>query len=363
MSHSSKFLHDLGVIADDALHTAVSEIEGPFNQIMKDAKDAYNIAKDTFTTPDTKTSSSASHTAPRSDVKRKFAGDPTSAKRLKFMPSRSVNTGQHGMQTANTVDEVPVMPAGRTSKSHPEYFTVDLPFYSNFTLNLGTGETIDEQYIRLDSPYDPIVDGNFSESRQPLGRDTWAGIYDYYRVLEADVTMKFTYTYGSFGDDQVDSPRDWNASSPIHAMVGYHVTDDATDKASNPIAFVEMKHSKATYIHPTNFAVHSNTAASGTNDSRIQKLHCNGGTQVLGFHYQPEQWDYHVTNLGLQERWTPKDATPDFTHLLGLVVAYPNNNTALLSNEVIKIHVDLYVKYKTQWREVNSTKKRSIDSS
>lgn len=82
----------------------------------------------------------------------------------------------------------------------------------------------------------------------------------------------------------------------------------------------------------------------------------------MSFHYKPEDWDYHVTNLGLQERWTPKGANPDFNHYLGIVAAYPNNNATLQQNEKLYIGVDLYINYKVQWREVNSTKKRTIDA-
>lgn len=284
---------------------------------------------------------------------------------------RRINTGpipQNTMVkssegTANSVDEIPVMPSGQVSKSHPDYFTINLPFYTNFNMTLSTGETIEEQFIRLDSPYDPIVDGDFSESRQPLGRDTWANIYDFYRVVESDVQMIFTYKHGRFGDDQSATPRNWEGDVPVHAMVGYHVTDDATDKAANPIAFVEMKHSKAAYIHPNQHQINSFQATTTSLGSKARRIHCSGGTTGMSFHYQPEHWDYHVTNLGLQERWTPKNQVPDFTHMLGIIAAYPNNNNALLSNERIDIQVDLYINYKVQWREVNSTTKRTIDAS
>lgn len=267
------------------------------------------------------------------------------------------------MQSTTTVDEVPIMPAGRVSKSHPDYFTVDLPFYQNFGLTLTTGDNINYQFIRLDSPYDPVIDGQVISARQPLGRDTWAGIYDFYRVLEADVTMIFSYKHGQFGNNKTTSPVNWDGDDPYHVCVGYYVTDDSTDVPANNVAFVEMKHSKASYIHPTRLEYSEFAAPTTTIPDKAARIHTSGGTTAMSFHYTPDDWDYHVTNLGLSERWTPKDAVPDFTHALGIVIAYPNQTSVLPAGERLDVQVDLYIKYKTQWREVNSTKKRTIDAS
>jgi len=265
---------------------------------------------------------------------------------------------------ASTVDEIPVMPAGRVSKSHPEYFTVDLPFYQNFQMNLVSGENLKHQFIRLDSVYDPMSTGASSGiSRQPLGRDSWATIYDFYRVISSDVHIKFTYTHAGFGTVHTAAIDAWNGDNPTHCLVGYAITDDTTDVAANPIAFVEMKHSKASYIHPREIVPHNYTGATATLPSKPMRVSAMGGTSSMSFHYNPNDWDYHVSNLGQSERWTPKDSVPDFSHFLGIALGYPNNNATLQTNEHIKIDVDLYINYKVQWREVNSTLKRTIDAS
>jgi hypothetical protein len=265
--------------------------------------------------------------------------------------------------SSSTVTEVPVIdPPKRISKSHPDYFTINLPFYKSYVLTTGPGEQMDTVYIRLNTPYDPMYTG-ISESRQPLGRDTWATIYDFYRVLSSDVNMTFTYVEGAFGDDQTTTPRNWDGDTPVHALVGYQVTDDSADSAATTIAFVEQKHSKAVPLHPTNINALNMTAPDATNASVTRRLMCHGGSTGMSFHYQPENWDYHVTQLGQEERWTHKEQTPDYNHYLGITQAYPNDNNNLGTNEHIKIQVDLYITYTVQWREVNSTYKRTIDTS
>lgn len=279
--------------------------------------------------------------------------------------SRRISTGGPNMSgAANTVDEIPVVPPPRKiSKSHPEYFTINLPFYCNFQMTLSNGEDIEIQHISLNSPYDPIVDGDYTNSRQPMGRDTWASIYEFYRVISADVNLTFNYVHARFGDDKSVTPRNWEGDKPIHALVGYYLVDDTADQPANTISFVEMKHSKANPLHPARTHINTYASATTTLGTKAQRIHCDGGSTSMSYHYAPENWDHHVTNLGLQERWTGKNADPDYKHYLGVVLAYPFDNGTLDTNERLDIWVDCHITYTVQWREVNSTLKRTIDAS
>ena len=82
----------------------------------------------------------------------------------------------------------------------------------------------------------------------------------------------------------------------------------------------------------------------------------------MSFHYAPEQWDYHVTDLGADTRWTAKNASPDHTHLLNIFVGYPDNDTTLTTNEHVKVQCDVYMKFKCQFRETNTALKYYTDT-
>ena len=69
MALRHSILSDLNKLATDALHTAVSEIEGPANAVIQDAKDVYALGSDIV--QDVKSApSEIAH-----EVKRKFTGD------------------------------------------------------------------------------------------------------------------------------------------------------------------------------------------------------------------------------------------------------------------------------------------------
>jgi hypothetical protein len=279
---------------------------------------------------------------------------------------RSINTGSHGMSNNLDGEEVAVMPVPRSvAKSHPDYFSIRLPMYTNFVLVLNSTSDITEHFVRLNSPYDPNLSSGGRPSGQPLGRDQWANIYDYYRVIESTTNIQFTYLRGLFGSDQTGSfyPA-LGAGQPAHALVGYQITEDVTKKAADPIAFVEQKHSKVDPLHPSNteFISDAGYQADGSDPSFPTRLLCTNGHTGMSFYYRPENWDQHVTLQGPDARWTAKDASPAHTHLLGITAAYPWNTTGLSTNDSIFIHVSVYQTFTVQWREVNDAYKRTIDN-
>lgn len=261
--------------------------------------------------------------------------------------------------------EVHVVPPPRKiAKSHPDYFTVELPMYTNLLYTLSqSGTTINQATsILLNSCYDPLQG---SSSGQPLGRDTWAGIYEFYRVLETQVTLIWHYTMGEFGNDEVTAPVNWNGATPVHLLCGYQITDDTADVATTPAGLVEMKHSKCEILEPKNQEMTAEKPASGGNPTNIRRTRVYGGMQRQDFTYRPEQWDYHVTQVSEGEtRWTAKDAEPTEKHYLVPTLAYPYGHvTTMPDGSNVKVYCDIYIRQKVQWREVNSTKKRTSDQS
>lgn len=299
-------------------------------------------------------------------VTRKFTGDPK---------HRAINSGVHGDEpiTQSTMSnqqgaggaadgDVQVVPIPRQiAKSHPDYFTIKLPIYATFTQTLTENTSIAHYWLRLNSVFDPFVGGT-ADLYQPFGRDTWGAIYDYYRVVSCDVNLIFDYRQGKFGSNETtSSPYDYDGRC-AHALVGYAISDDTTDKHANGRAFVEGKHTKAAHLFPTNFEVAATSTAGGSTPSDVTRMFCYGGNTAMSFHYAPENWDYHVQQTGIETRWTAQGANPTNPHYMGIVMAYPQNDGTLDSDDEIKIGCTAYVNYTVQWREVNSTKKRTVDT-
>lgn len=60
--------------------------------------------------------------------------------------------------------------------------------YAVYNTKVLTGvSTSGYQQFKVNSTYDPDLTGT---GTQPLGRDTWAGVYNYYKVLEAHVKVR-----------------------------------------------------------------------------------------------------------------------------------------------------------------------------
>ena len=246
---------------------------------------------------------------------------------------------------------------------HPDYFTVDLPFFWTHYITITDATKISELFINLNSPYNPIITAGVDRSdHQPAGRDTWSNIYDFYRVLESDTNIKFSYLHGYFGSNEPTggggAPYEVGIV-PNHILTGYTITDDVTAKPANYHEFVESKHTKVMQLHPTNYDIISSTASAVADPSEVNRLMCNGGTNSCSFHYAPENWDYHVTQTGVEERWTPVDSSPEFKHYLGITAAAPGEYA---SDDKVTVRVDVYQTFKVQWREVGTVLKYNMDT-
>lgn len=226
-------------------------------------------------------------------------------------------------QSGNMVqidEEVPIKPEGNPSISHPDYFNIILPYFDTvrYTLTAATPTVNRHHHWRLNSINDPDVTGS---GHQPLGRDTWATVYDYYRVLQTDVLITVTNLTPLSG-------------TGVGAMIfGYQLTD-GVDHTEQKIAFMEQKISKGGMLTPF-----------------------GGGmdTAVYQYTYRPEQWDHHVTQADSSTRWTPIGSAPSINHSLvtSMMPFDPNEGGTIAYTIEFKYHVQL--------REVNASLKHQSD--
>ena len=338
-------------------------IKGAYDEV----KDIYNTVKSEFSSGHSKNKKRARESALSTDYKSKKRNInhspiqpqvPTSKKATVIPPSPKATSTTMSSST-HPNDEVPVMPVPRAvSKSHPEYFTIKLPMFYEWHLDLTSATDINNMQWRLNSVYDPVVSGTSPAARQPLGRDSWSTIYDYYRVVSADFNMTFDYIHGWLGNDATGAVAE--ALNTPNVLVGYQITADGAEKATTAAGFVEQKHSKAVMLRPRQMEITNTFSATSVDPSGVSRQAYTGGSTSMSFHYDPTQWDYHVQETGVEERWTPKDSNPATTHFILPTIAYPKH-AGLSAQESIRVGLTVFATYTCQWREVNSTLKRTID--
>jgi hypothetical protein len=76
-----------------------------------------------------------------------------------------------------------------TFVSYPPDMVIKMPYYTVSNLTITPAEAVKLCWqFKPNSLYDP---DQTLTGHQPLGRDTWAGIYNYYKVLETRYTVRF----------------------------------------------------------------------------------------------------------------------------------------------------------------------------
>jgi hypothetical protein len=255
---------------------------------------------------------------------------------------RRISTGN---QAVNNGDEVPVVPPPKkVSKIHPDYFTVNLPYIAQIVdltaVQIPFVNATQIARIRLNSIYDPIVGALLNN--QPVGRDTWASHFKYYRVLRANVKLTWVSNYPT--RDKVTI-----AAHPIsHSFaVGFEVADQDASISNNCHMFLTTKHAKRDIMPPAK-TIH-NTYWNGTvavKDSNVSE------NRVLHqyYTYNPTSWDHHVSQVGAEERWTPIGANPAVDHDLVLRCFHMDATQNPLQDDLMNVMIQ--INYEVQFREV-----------
>lgn len=186
--------------------------------------------------------------------------------------------------------EVAIMPMPkRVAKIAPDYATINLPYFNTF-MHTTTGVNFATQVIRLNSCFDPSF--TFASVHQPYGRDKYVSFgYKFYRVLNADVTIRFIQA-GNSSTQLINN----------HTFCGYELTDDSADLFSDYRRMVEGKHSK------TELLLSPNLNFAGTGGHAIE----------MNYHYDPNHWDFHVQGEDTDQRWTPIGNNPLVNQFLAI---------------------------------------------
>eukprot|EP00918_Siedleckia_nematoides_P075992 GHVU01166257.1.p1 GENE.GHVU01166257.1~~GHVU01166257.1.p1 ORF type:complete len:382 (-),score=27.90 GHVU01166257.1:322-1347(-) len=208
----------------------------------------------------------------------------------------SSNSSSTTMSKASNGDEIPVMPVPRAvAKIIPDFFNIRIPTHAtrvitSTTSSLG-GDTAGKNYIILNQMTGNITGGD----ERGRGVNTWIAMFEYYRITSVDVKFTVTAAHNGYSRDQVFA-------------FGHHFSDTTSSTDWTTMRdFAEAK--QGGYM----------LMATADDTSKIY-------TQQ--FTYSPEAWDFHVSEQGISERWTPVSAAPNDPHYLhyGVLNAFPSGD-------------------------------------
>lgn len=251
--------------------------------------------------------------------------------------------------------EVPVMPVPRNiSKVVPNYFTINLPYEEKIVTNASVytlTNSLPVLRIRLNSIYDPIV-GTASDT-QPQGRDLWAGHFKYYRVLGANVTFTLLTTQEAAKLDTAPTPDDFPADRGIF-VYGYELCDQDQTICDKLDSFLCAKHCKRAMMGP---AVVDRVWNGTTTDTHLRAP----ARGTLSYNYSPNDWNFHVREVGTEERWTPILQNPSVDHDL-VIRMFHLDNTAP-DDRTSSLMVLVNINYTVQFMEEKEVAYKTRDGS
>lgn len=218
----------------------------------------------------------------------------------------------------NNGDEVPVIPPPRhVAQVSPDYFTVKHTLY-NYQRFLGTSNSIQRVSFKMNGLNNPVLSQTTPNIQQPMGTDIRQTDFNYYRVLKAFI--KFTYI----------------SECPFTQIAGFEVNDSTTSYLSGdpPRAFSESKQTHHAIVPKTN------------ENNKIPR------TAVFTYEFDPNR-NHHVTETGVEGRWTAKSSDPTSIHNIHFTACIANSGSTdwtTFHNEIITEII-----YLTQWRESVTT--------
>ena len=201
-----------------------------------------------------------------------------------------------------------------------------LPYAMFQPISCPIGTTAPQQF-KINSVYDPDLTG---AGNQPLGRDTWAAIYNYYKVLETHVTFSVTEltddSSGLLGANQYPSLIGWMA-----------------DLTANP---------------PTNNVqwLMASLANSNNEQQKFSKIVTsdiiNGRgskTHSFTYHWDASQFDTSILD-NTKNEWTPMGSDPANINYFSILYFNPG-----AAGSLRPIVMNVEIKYLVAFKQVNRT--------
>lgn len=273
---------------------------------------------------------------------------------------RRISTGiQTNMSSTGNSAEVPVVPPPKKiSKIAQDYTTIVLPYFVKFEL-AESNVNENSMDIRLNSIYDPLVTDK--SNRQPQGRDAFASVYQYYRVISSHVQVQWHNS--GVRASVIDVANSTQTGSPLDAtwVVGWETQNGELEAITDTVdAFMMTKHAHRQMLFPAQGNIqHYYNATTAAVESKIVSQ--NVSTATVEYNYTPEsfiQETGHVQNVNKSEFWTPVGESPEHRHILSL------RTFGLDEQEVNdnQMHMLIYISYVVQFREYSNAAIKRLDS-
>nr|WAE42678.1 MAG: capsid protein [Cressdnaviricota sp.] len=201
----------------------------------------------------------------------------------------------------------------RTFMSYSPEMIVKLPYYFQIHVAQGPGLSTGNQF-KLNSLYDFDLTGL---GHQPLGRDTWASIYDYYKVLETRVHVTHvseqyaTGAIGAIAGNLIDSNSGSTYLAPCYVGGLFDISSNPPTTLTN---WQEAQQ------------VTSNSQQRFTPIQRFERIGSRPNSTVFySMTWTPDMFDTAVINEATQNTWTPVGSDPQNLNYFSDVVYNSNS--------------------------------------
>lgn len=243
-------------------------------------------------------------------------------------------TDKIGTEAEEIKDKVAVM---KMYDAVPRVFEneviVRLPFCNAGTVAYVSG--VDASQFRINSIYDPDYTNEFGD-HQPLGRDTWAGIYNYYKVIKTNVRVDImdltNYNTQSTTLSTIAIPSLVGGMLDINGGVPTSVTKWLmAEKAGN-------SNRTQVFTRPTELTTHQGTQ------------------RVIDFEmsWNPTLFETSVIDQSFKDTWTAVGSNPDNTEWFSIIVHNPSTDAR---NYYVRMQMEFLVAFK----QVNQTLLQSVN--
>nr|WAE43085.1 MAG: capsid protein [Cressdnaviricota sp.] len=195
----------------------------------------------------------------------------------------------------------------KTFSSYAPETIVKMPYYFNAEISCATNTTSILNQFKANSIYDFDLTGS---GHQPLGRDTWAGIYNYYKVLETRLHVRVTtQTY-----DVQTVPGGTNAYVQCPVFIGGLLDISATPPASL-VQWQEASKTGANNKQMRFSPIHMITSVGSRNDNKCS----------FDMTWIPEDFEQAIIEGYSNTQWVPIGSDPGVLNYFSIMYSNINN--------------------------------------
>lgn len=187
----------------------------------------------------------------------------------------------------------------------------------------------------MNSIYDPDID-NGSGNFQPIGRDTWASIYNYYKVVKSKVWFQWGMNSVMGNTDNMNAGAD-----ALPCLVG-GMLDISAQEPLTMISWLNAAELGSTNRQQSFSPIkHIDINTNGSNTSQVN------------MEWNPTLFESAIIDQSAKDTWTPVGSNPDNPEYFVAIMYNPGLNT---KHFWYRVHIEYTVAFKQVNRTIlNST--------